>query len=523
MQRRSFVLGSMGAGLAAAGATVQASAADPLVRTAQGLLRGSAAGGVHIYKGVRFAAPPTGANRLQPPQPPPTWDGVREALAFGPKPPQPAYPPMIADLLPPEYTPAGEDCLTLNIWAPEPGAEALPVLVWIAGGMFEYHATGASPWYDGTAFVRDGVILVSINYRVGATGFLYLGDGIANLGLLDQIAALEWVRDNIAAFGGDPGRVTIAGESAGGLSVGTLLAMPRARGLFHRAIVESGGGHIVTSAATALRIGQRLAERLGVAPVREALAAVPPETFIAAQEALRSDMLGPPDPAFWGEVALTGLPWAPVIDGDVVPERPFDLVAAGAGRDVDLLAGSNTEEWRLFVVPGGVIDGIASPAVAGTLAATGLQPDTAMASYADWHPGATPGDLFAAVMTDWYWRLPALRLADAHAAAGGRGRTYMYEFGWRSPAFGGRLGAAHATEILFAFDQLAAPGKLLGPAPPQLLADSMHRAWVSFSATGDPGWPGYDTRHRTTMHFDAAPRLVDDPMARERRLWEGVR
>jgi len=201
---------------------------DAIVETRRGKLRGERRDGTFAFKGVRFAAPPFGANRLLSPQPVEPWRGVCDALAFGPKSPQVEYPPGIAEGIP-ELVGSGEDCLTLNIWTPSIGAR-LPVMVWIPGGMFEFHATGATPFYEGSRFARDGVVCVTIGYRVGAEGFLYLPNSVANLGLLDQIAALEWVRENIAAFGGDPGNVTIFGESAGAMSVATLLAMPGAKG-----------------------------------------------------------------------------------------------------------------------------------------------------------------------------------------------------------------------------------------------------------------------------------------------------
>jgi para-nitrobenzyl esterase len=199
-------------------------------------------------------------------------------------------------VLPPELAGPGEDCLNLNIWSSDLGSAKQPVMVWIPGGMFEFHATGASPWYDGSRFARDGVVCVTINYRVGAGGFLYLDHGIANLGLLDQLAALEWVRNNIADFGGDPGNVTIFGESAGALSVGTLLAMPRAEGLFRRAIAQSGAAHFAISAASARRVGLHLAEKLGVKATLEAIAALPVDRVLAAQEELRADLIAHPDP-----------------------------------------------------------------------------------------------------------------------------------------------------------------------------------------------------------------------------------
>lgn len=530
MMRRTLLTGMLAGGLSTfAAQSVRPVLAEsamgtdgPVVMTKAGAVRGVLHNGVASFKGIPFAAPPVGPARLRPPQPRAPWDGTLDASAFGPKPPQAAYPPMVADLIPPEETPAGDDCLTLNIWTPEPGRAGLPVMVWIPGGLFEYHATGASPWYDGTRFAEDGVVLVSINYRIGAEGFLYLGDGTANVGLLDQLAALRWVQDNISAFGGDPAKVTIFGESAGGLSVGTLLGMPRSKGLFARAIIESGGAQHVTSADTAGRIGRRLAEKLGVAASRDAISEVPIEDIIKAQDALRGELLVQPDPSFWGEVLLNGLPWEPVVDVDVIPQPPLAAIATGSSADVDLLAGSNTEEWRLFMVPGAAIDQVPMAMVAGTLAACGLPPEAGLAAYQAMLPDAGPGDLFSAVMTDWYWRVPALRVAEAHATAAGR--THVYEFGWRSPAFAGRLGAGHALEIGFVFDTLGrVTPRLYGDAPPQALADTMHKAWVDFAATGDPGWPRFDLSTRSTMHFDTVSAVVEDPMKTVRTLWAGVR
>jgi para-nitrobenzyl esterase len=394
-------------------------------------------------------------------------------------------------------------------------------MVWIPGGMFEA-GTGAAPWYDGSRFARDGVVCVTINYRVGADGFLYLADGTANLGLLDQIAALEWVRDNIAAFGGDPGNVTIFGESAGAMSVGTLLSMPRAEGLFRRAIAQSGAAHQVNSAATARLVGQRLAEKLGVAATREAIMAVPLDRLHQAQAELKTDAAAHPDPERWGEVAVSMMPWQPVIDGDVIPERPIDRIAAGAGADIDLLVGTNTDEHRLFLATMGAIDQISAEALAGIVAAYGLPVEATLAAYRAAHPGASFGDLLAAIQTDWWWRIPAIRLADAHAK--GTSATYMYEFAWRSPQFNGLLGACHALEIAFVFDTLGNKTEpLLGANPPQILADTMHAAWVAFATSGDCGWPKYDLRRRATMRFDTTSKVVDDPRRMERALWEGVR
>jgi para-nitrobenzyl esterase len=497
---------------------------NAVVKTRHGEVRGSVANGVNTFKGIPYAAPPFGANRLRAPQPVEAWSGVREALAFGPEAPQlRSDDPQIQALVPDPAVP-GEDCLNLNIWSPDLWAASLPVMVWIPGGMFEV-GSGAS--YNGSHFARDGIVCVTINYRVGADGFLYFGDGNANLGLLDQVAALKWVQENIAVFGGDPGNVTIFGESAGAMSVATLLSMPSAEGLFRRAIAQSGAAHHVISATTARRIGQYLAEKLGVEATREAIAAVAVDRLLQAQAELKADLVARPDPERWGrEVVATMLPWQPVVDGDVVPAPPLDRIAAGASARVDVMIGTNTDEHRVFLVPGGAIDHVTAETLAGAVAAYGLPVEATLTAYLAAHRGASAGDLLAAIQTDWYWRIPAIRLADIHAK--NASATYMYEFAWRSPAFNGLFGACHALEIAFVFDTLDKGfepmlGPLLGTDPPQQLADTMHTAWVAFATTGDCGWPKYDLSRRATMRFDTTSEVVDDPRSAERALWEGMR
>ena len=501
---------------------------DAIVKTFQGELRGGLADGVCAFLGVPYAAPPFGANRLQPPRPVEPWSGVRDAVSFGAAPPQVAPPGVAGIAWDTQRT--GEDCLNLNVWTPDAGADGLPVMVWIPGGMFEL---GSQAAYDGSRFARDGVVCVVVNWRLGAEGFLYLDDGIGNLGLLDQVAALEWVRENIAAFGGNPDNVTVFGESAGAMCIGTLLSMQRADGLFRRAIAQSGAAHQGIPAETGLRIGRRLAQQLDVPPTRDAIASVPVERVLEAQASLKADLLAHPDPARWSqEVVTSTLPWQPVIDGNVVPGRPIDRIADGAGSQVDLVVGTNTDDWRLFLVVSGAIAQVTEEVLTGpvdtcgyqALAAYGLATE-AQAAYRVRYPGASPGDLLATVQTDWWMRIPAIRLAEARAPA--RTATYMYEFAWPSPAFGGLLGAAHGLEIPFAFDTLRSDiplfGPMLGDAPPQQLADTMHGAWISFATSGDPGWPRYEPGRRATMRFDTSSRVVDDPREWERSLWEGVR
>jgi para-nitrobenzyl esterase len=499
---------------------------NPVAKTRYGEVRGGSADGQHVFKGIPYAAPPFGVNRLRPPQVVAPWSGVRDATTFGPKTPQPPLPPDVSALLP-ELAGPGEDCLNLNIWSPDLGSAKLPVMVWFPGSAFQY-GTAATTYYDGSRFARDGVVCVTINYRVGPEGFLYLGerDGSANCGLLDQIAALQWVQENIAAFGGDPDNVTIFGESGGAMSIGILLSMPRANGLFRRAICQSGAAHPVISAETARRVGKILAEKLGVEATREAIATVPIEHEVEAQIALGADLFAHPDPERWGaEVAISLTPWQPALDGDIIPARPIDRISAGASADSDVLVGTNSDEWRLFLVLGGIIDQVTNEALAGTMAAYGLPVEATLNGYRAAYPGASPGDLLAALQGDWWCRIPALRLADTRAAqANSAAATYMYEFAWRTPQFNGSLGACHALEIPFVFDTLGyGTQPLWGDTPPQGLADTMHAAWIAFATKGDPGWPRYDQSHRATMRFDTTSGIVNDPLSRERALWEGVR
>ena len=492
-----------------------------VVQTAQGAVQGVSQNGVVAFKGIPYAAPPFDSNRFQPPQPHAPWQDVFNAREYGPTVPKPPYFPPFDGLLPEPAIP-GRDCLNLNIWTSDTAASQ-PVLVWIHGGAFA-NGTGAITVYDGTGFARNGVVCVTINYRLGADGFLFLGDGISNLGMLDQIAALEWVRDNIRAFGGDPANVTIAGESAGAMSATTLLSLPQTKGLFRRVIAESGAGHHVLSPATAQRVGQYLADKLEVPATREAIAGVSSERILQAQVELSGEAFANPDPQRWGEVAANLMPFEPVVDGSSLPVRPIDGIVAGAGAEVDLLIGSNTEEERLFMVPNGVINYINDDILKGTIAAYGLPVEETLTTYRQLRPEATPGDLLEAIVTDWFFRIPAIRVAEAHVRQA-KAATYMYEFAWRSPQFDGKLGACHALEIGFAFDTLDKEGNdaLAGPNPPQSLADTMHRAWVAFIKEGNPGWPQYDLNQRTTIRFDTNQEVVNDPRAAERALWEGHR
>ncbi|RSN58363.1 carboxylesterase/lipase family protein [Actinomadura sp. WAC 06369] len=485
---------------------------EPVVRTQHGRVRGTTRDGVTAFLGIPYAAPPFGPDRFRAPRPPAPWDGVRDATAYGPTAPKPGYAGPFKTLLPDPEIP-GEDCLNLNVWTPEPGGSGLPVMVWIHGGAF-VNGSGAVPTYDGGNFARDGVVCVTINYRLGVEGFAYLPGAPANRGLRDQIAALEWVRDNIAAFGGDPGRVTVFGESAGAMSVTTLLSLDL--GLFHRAVAQSGAGQIAQDPDDALLVAKEIAARLGVEPTAEGFAALDPAAIVPVQAAVSGEVSALPDPARWGATtAAGGMALTPVLDGELLARRPEDAIAAGAGRGVDLLTGYTAEEFRLFLMPTGVAAVLTDDLVGAATAGMGVPPAVA-AAYRERYPALAPGELMAAIVTDSLFRVPAHRAAAGHAANGGR--TWMYEFGWRSPNHD--LGACHALELGFVFDNLVPDSELAGPNPPQALADALHRAWVRFAADGDPGWERYDADARAVRVFDGdADATVRDPRGADRELW----
>jgi para-nitrobenzyl esterase len=483
-----------------------------VVKTTAGEVRGQVSEGVVRHLGIPYAAAPFGPNRFRAPAPVPEWDGVRDALEHGPTAPAPGYPSPFAELLPVVRIP-GEEILNLSVWAPE-GVRDRPVMVWIHGGAF-VNGSSSVPTYDGSAFARDGVVLVAVNYRLGAEGFLHLPGSEPNRGLLDQVAALRWVQENIASFGGDPANVTVFGESAGAMSVGSLLAMPAARGLFRRAILQSGAGHHALTAATAARVAGYAAEKLGIEPTVEAFAEVSPERLLETQKALSAEAATTPDPARWGEITANSMVFEPVVDGAVLPQLPIEALAAGASADVDVMVGSNRDEHRFFLVPTGFTDQVTEPVVAGVLAAYRL-PDGALDRYRAVRPRASIGMVLADVMSDWFFRIPAVRLAEAH------GRAHVYEFEWGSPAFDGRLGACHALELGFVFDTLASGGVMTGDAPPQELADAMHAAWVAFATTGDPGWETYG-EDRRVRRFGPEIVTATDPRGDIRGLWAGIR
>jgi para-nitrobenzyl esterase len=490
----------------------QASAQAPVVVIASGALLGRRVDEVLSFKGVPYAANPyTAERRFQAPQPMPAWPGIRDAACPGPMPPQPSRAPGGGMA-------GAVDDLTLNLWAPAHARQA-PVLVWLPGGAF-YRVDASESWYDGSAYARQGVVVVVANYRVGIDGFLWLDGLPANRGLMDQVAVLQWVQHHIAAFGGDPGNVTLAGQSAGAQSVLALMGLQSVHGLFHKAIAQSpplnqlrpDEARCITAATAAC---------LKVAPSAQALAAVPMPELIAGVDHMVAELR---DRSRWGRIAGQP-PYLPVLDGTVLSHPPLAALSRHARRDLPLLVGSTDEEARLYLVPGGAIDRVDAPAFAAAARAAGL-PDHAAEVYAaacaPAHPKPTPGDLLAALESDRTFRIPALRCAEHQVRAGAP--VWSYQFGWPSAGFGGRLGAGHAVDVPYAFNTLASAqaAPFLGGPGLQALGDTVFGHWLRFVKTGDPGWPRYELDTRPTMRFDKTSAVVADPLAQRRRLWADV-
>jgi len=490
-------------------------ASDPIVETASGRVRGRVEGDAAVFRGIPFAR----AQRFEAPGAPEPWSGVRAAHAYGAAPPQ-SSDALLArlGLFPTE--PQSEDCLALNVWTPACDAARRPVLVWIHGGAFACGA-GSLPLYDARRLATRGdAVVVTSNYRVGALGFLQhpaLGAD-ANRGLLDQIAALDWVCAHADRFGGDPANVTVFGESAGAGSICALLAMPAARGRFRRAIVQSAAPNGMIDAAVAADRAERLAAKLGgVARLREAAV----ESLLEAQGALV--LAGP-----W----KMDMPFLPVVDGSSLPAFP---VASVLGEGVDLAIGTTDDEMRLyayFEAPESIGEAEVLRRLAWELPGAGDAPRVYAAfraiRAARGAPHA-PADLLWAIQTEVRLRHHSTRIAEARADRGLR--TFVYRFGWRSPDEQGRLGACHAVDLPFTFGNLDAPGMAAfagGGAEAESLARDWMDAWCAFARTGDPShrgigaWPAYDRGRRATLHFGTPRALRDAPDDEERAVLASV-
>ena len=472
-----------------------------------------------MFLGIPYAAPPVGSLRFAPPAAVTPWVEPLDCAAFSAVAPQASS--TMEMLLGGDKDPQSEDCLYLNVWTPdscEPSAlGSRPVMVWIHGGAFTI-GSARTPWYNGQRLSERGdVVIVTINYRLGVLGFLHLNDGAGsgNNGLRDQIAALEWVRANIARFGGDPGNITIFGESAGAMSVGTLLAVGRPGELFHKAILQSGAGHHVRSESFASEVTFEVCKSLAVEVDIDALRSVDVAALLTAQSDVESKM-----------TAGDGLPFAPVIDGVVVIESPIVSIANGSACSVTVMAGTTREEMKLFLV--GMPQAWTEPDV--TL--TKRFGADLVAKYVEMEPERTPIDRGVAMVSDFTFVIPAVHLLNAQNAVGAP-PAYRYRFDYASRAFGGLLGSCHALDLPFVFDNMDSPGsKMFAGEADGLdeLAGAMAQSWVNFAATGNPNheglpdWAPYNDDSLATMLFNnsghAVGHNIDGP---QRAAWQGIR
>jgi len=500
-----------------------------IVKTTSGEIEGIFRRGLYAFRGIPYAAPPVGKLRWLPPEPPEPWSGVRPALQLAAIAPQNQMGSQFLDS--PIQEPQDEDCLYLNIWTPGLDDARRPVMVWIHGGGFT-SGSGSSLAYNGrTLSTRGDTVIVTLNYRLNVLGFLNLNEvtggkipSTGNEGLLDQAFALEWVHNNIANFGGDPDNVTIFGESAGGFSVGSLLALPKARGLFHKAVLQSGAAHTVSTVDRAAHVANTLLELLDVSPGDiEGLRSLSTEKLLEGQRELTARANDP-------ESGIGGLTLRPVVDGKILPQRPIDAVAGGSADNIPLLIGTNLDEAKLFSTMSEAVSEMDEARLLRRCQR--LIPDQDVATLIENYRKArqergmstSPDEIFMALQTDKGFRIPAIRLAESHSRR--NQPTYMYLFTWVSPFKGGILGACHALELGFLFGTRA--GDFSGSGPE---ADTLERniqdAWLAFARSSDPScdglgkWPVYDER-RETMILGKEFTVVAAPYDEERRAWEAL-
>lgn len=498
--------------------------AEPIVETTGGKVKGLTEGKLFVFKGIPYAAPPTGERRWLPPQPVLKWQGVRDTSRFGTSPPQ-----LASDFLPFKNSlfnksePQSEDCLFLNIWTPGIDQRKRPVMFWIYGGAY-VSGSGSQPLYRGDILAKRGdVVVVTMNYRLGVFGFLNLTEvtggkipASGNEGLLDMIAALQWVRDNIAAFGGDPGNVTVFGESAGGMSSGCLMAIPASKGLFHKAIMESGTPKPVKPLAACVDVASKFLDVCGLKSGDiNALRALSTENLLEAQHKLTPG----------GGTVTT-----PLVDGKVIKEKPMDMIKAGAGKDIPTLVGSNLEEWKLFIsehqdyikINEARLLEIFQKAAPGK--DIGRVVDIFRRNRINRGEPATPGDLYMAIQTNLGFRLPATRIAEAQCRNGQA--AYHYIFTWKSPALNGLMGSCHLLEIGFVFGTY--DNVFCGSDPAvKSLSTKIQDAWLAFARTGNPScqspddWPTYGEK-RQTMMLGRECYVTDAPFEEERQILDAL-
>ena len=498
-----------------------------IVNTPLGKLAGNRKNGISRFKGIPFARPPLGPLRWRAPETAQAWGGVRDATHFGFVCPQ--APTQLETLMGMTIGEPSEDCLYLNVWTPACDVAKRPVMVWLHGGAFVIGA-GSQGVYNGKHLAERDVVIVTINYRLGAFGFLNLKDasggqapGTGSEGLADQIMALHWVRDNIAGFGGDPDNVTLFGESAGGMSTACLFGSQKACGLFHKAIPQSGGGHIGYEREKSARVGRAVLDALDIAPEQAARASdVPYGAIIKAMIALLGDARDGDDTRHLGRV-----PFQPSIDGEILTERPIEAVRNGSAKNIPLLTGTTREEWKLFTAAAPQLRMMSKTNLEKKVTRIFGERDS-RALLGTYDKGSA-FERWNAIITDRVFTEPAIRLLEAQ---GPYAPVFGYRFDWRSKLMAGIFGSCHGLDIGFTFGthNQRLGGRFFGTgSDAEALAAAMMDAWVAFARTGDPStpatgrWPRYDAASRETMIFgDGPPHLISAPNESRRQVWDHV-
>ena len=511
-------------------------ASAPVVETACGKVQGAIIEGVAAFKAVPYAAPPLGALRFLPPRAPAPWSGVRDATAYAGRAPQAGLrsgtrPELETFSGKPDTSPDSEDCLTLHVWSPSvTDGGKRPVMVWLHGGAFAYGSANSDRLRGSRLAKRGDVVVVTVNHRLNIFGHLDLSEtgGPAyahsgNAGVLDLVAALKWVRDNIARFGGDPGNVTIFGESGGGGKVSTLLAMPLAIGLFHKAIIQSGAAVRHRTKQRALKLTELVLKDLGVTDA-EALRTVPVARLLAAIKPAEK-ALGPSSYRLFDRY-----PFGPVVDGDVLPAQPFDPAAPGMMRDIPLLIGDMKDETASFLAPDDLVwhrTLAEEQMVERVHAFAGKDTDRVVTLYRQLYPGVSPADRLIATTTDCNFRIRSLTLAQRRLA-NATAPVWMYSFDWETPMHGGKMKAPHAMDVPFCFDTIDLTNATDNSETAKHLAATMSGVWAAFARNGVPDhpsiphWPAYRTPERATLVFDATCRIENDPRGETRALWQDI-
>ncbi len=501
---------------------------NTVANTITGKVEGTYEDNLYVFKGIPYAAPPVGDLRWMPPQSVKPWDGVRPAKEFGAIPPQNELPGGIIQQIEQKHD---EDCLFLNVWTPGLDDGRRPVMVWIHGGAFTMGSGTEINYRNPGLASRGDIVLVTINYRLGMLGFLNLKEvtggkipATGNEGLLDQIAALKWIKKNITAFGGNPDNITVFGESAGGMSIGCLLVMPAAKGSFNKGILESGVGSTAGPLDEAVEVAKNALKYAGIkGDDIPALRSLSVKQLLDIEMKLRTDM------AYPGEIVrITAT--APVIDGDVLPGVPSEVARNGVAKDIPTIIGTNLEEWKLF---GAMQPDIGKLDEAGMVQRLNVYvPESDVQVLIDTYREArqkrgepvTPFELLSAIQTDLTFHIPALELVEAQRDVGQK--VYNYLFTWKSPGMGGLLGACHGLEIGFVFGSLEKLFHGTGPDA-EKLSQNVQDAWLAFARTGDPScdsvgkWPVYG-KNRATMMLGKTCHVDEMAYEEERSVWDRV-